>query len=215
MPLLPTSPWFAAVHRRLRRAVLSHRRLLAALAAASAAAIALQAAAAPPPATTPVLTAAHDLAPGTALTADDLREVGFAPGTVPAGVVGPEEALGRTTVGPVREGEPITDARLLDAGLLEGLPGLVAAPVRIGDPGAVGLLRVGDRVDVLAADPQGRSPARVVATGALILAVPRARPDRVPGPLSGALVVLAVPEQTARALATAGVSSILSVLVRA
>jgi Flp pilus assembly protein CpaB len=162
-----------------------------------------------------VLTAAHDLAPGTVLTAADLRRVGFAPGTVPAGVVDAQQALGRTTVGPVREGEPITDARLLGAGLLDGRPGLVAVPVRIGDPGAVGLLRVGDRIDVLAADPQARSPAELVATGALVLAIPRTGSDRVPGPLSGALVVLAVPEQTARVLAAAGVSSFLSVLLRA
>jgi Flp pilus assembly protein CpaB len=214
-PLLPTPPWLAVAHRRLRRALLTHRRLLAALAAAATAAIALQAAAAPPPHTAPVLTAAHDLAPGTVLTAADLRRVGFAPGTVPSGVVDARRALGRTTVGPVREGEPITDARLLGAGLLDGRPGLVAVPVRIGDPGAVGLLRVGDRIDVLAADPQGRSPAQLVATDALVLAIPRTGSDRVPGPLSGALVVLAVPEQTARALATAGVSSFLSVLIRA
>jgi Flp pilus assembly protein CpaB len=213
--LLPTPPWLAAAHRRLRRAVLTHRRLLAALAAASAAAIALQAAGAPPPETTPVHTAAHDHAPGPVLTAADLRRVGFAPGTVPAGVVDAQQALGRTTVGPVREGEPITDARLLGAGLLDGRPGLVAVPVRIGDPGAVGLLRVGDRIDVLAADPQARSPAELVATGALVLAIPRTVSDRVPGPLSGALVVLAVPEQTARVLAAAGVSSFLSVLLRA
>ena len=215
MPLLSTSPWLARTRRRLRRAVLTHRRLLAALAAASAAAIALQAAAAPPPATTPVLTAAHDLGAGTVLTSDDLRGVGFAPGTVPDGALDARQALGRTTVGPVREGEPITDARLLDGGLVDGLPGLVAVPVRIGDPGAVDLLRVGDRVDVLAADPQGRSPAQLVAADALILAIPRTRADQVPGPLSGALVVLAVPEQTARDLATAGVSSFLSVLLRA
>lgn len=215
MPLLSTPRSLGAARRRLRRAVLTHRRLLAALAAASAAAIALQAAAAPPPATTPVLTAAHDLGPGTVLTADDLRPVGFAPGTVPDGALDARQALGRTTAGPVREGEPITDARLLDAGLLDGLPGLVAVPVRIGDRGAVDLLRVGDRVDVLAADPRGRSPARLVAPDALILAIPRTSRDQVPGPLSGALVVLAVPEQTARDLATAGVSSLLSVLLKA
>lgn len=214
MPLVTSSPRLARARRRLRRAVLTHRRLIAALAAASAAAIALQATAAPAAPTTPVLTAAHDLAAGTVLTPDDVRPVGFAPGTVPAGVVQAAQAVGRTTVGPVREGEPITDARLLDAGLLDRLPGLVAVPVRIGDPGAVALLRVGDRVDVLAADPQGRSPAQVVATGALVLDIPHASRDQVPGPLSGALIVLAVPEQTAMLLASRGPSAILTVLIR-
>lgn len=204
-----------ARYRRLRRVVLARRRLLAALAAGAATLIGLQAAAAPPAPTTRVVTAAHDLAAGTVLSAADLATVEFAPGSVPDGVVDVTQAVGRTTVGPVRTGEPITDARLLGRSLLTGYPGMVAVPVRIGDPGAVALLRVGDRVDVLAGDPQGRAPAEVVAADALILALPAARrAPAVPGPSSGGLVVLAVPEQTARVLAGRGPSAILSVVIR-
>jgi len=86
----------------------------------------------------------------------------------------------------------------------------VAAPVRVGDPGAVGLLRIGDRVDVIAADPQGGSEALVVAHAAPVVALPRAEDTAL---ASGGLVVLAVSEETARGLASAAVSSYLSVVI--
>src|SRR5512141_1988757 len=153
----------ALSYRRVRRTVLARRRPIAAVCAAVAVAAALQANAAPPPPRTLVLTAAHDLPAGVVVRAGDLARTPFDPDSVPSGVLpDPAAALGRTTTGPVRAGEAITDARLLTTSLLRGYPGLVAAPVRIGDPAAVRLLRVGDRVDLLAADPQGETSARVV-----------------------------------------------------
>lgn len=110
----------------------------------------------------------------------------------------------------MRAREPITDVRLVSGALLDGYPGRVAAPVRIGDAGAVGLLRIGDLVDVVAADPQGRREAAVVAVGAPVVALPRASDTAL---ASGGLVVLAVTEETARALAAASVSAYLSVVV--
>src|SRR3954454_15916083 len=88
--------------RRLRRLVLARRRLLAAVCASLAVAFALQANAAPPPPRTWVLTAARDLSPGVTVSADDLVPVAFDPATVPAGVLSRQEAVGRTTVGPIR-----------------------------------------------------------------------------------------------------------------
>jgi Flp pilus assembly protein CpaB len=220
MPLLSSGPSRltsgppGAAYRRLRRAVLARRRLLAALAAAAATAIALQAAASPAPPTTPVLTAAHDLLAGSVITAADLRTAAYLPGSVPDGALDAAHVLGRTTVGPVRAGEPITDARLLDRSLLTGYPGLVAVPVRIGDPGTVALLRVGDRVDVLAADPQGRSPAELVAENAHVVVIPQeTQQSQLPGPLSGGLVVLAVPPETARTIAGRAPTAFLSVII--
>ncbi len=196
--------------RRIRRAVLARRRPLAALCAGLAVVAALQAHAAPAPVRTPVLVAAHDLPASVRLAADDLAVRPFLPDTVPDGLVTEADALGRTTVGPVRAGEPLTDARLLDGSLLDGYPGAVAAPVRIGDPAAARLLRVGDRVDLLAADPQGATTARVLAHGVPVLAVP-GRPGAGTDLVSGALVVVAVPEQTAGLLAAAAATSLISV----
>lgn len=198
--------------RRLRRAVLARRRPLAALLLALSVATALQAQNAPPPPVTRVLVAARDLQPGATLTAADVRHSGFAPDSVPSGTLRAADALGRATVGPVRAGEPLTDARLLDAGLLARYPGAVAAPVRIGDAAAVDLLRVGDRVTLLAADPQGAGPAEPVAVDVPVLALPRAR-RADPALGSGALVVLALDDLTAREVAGAATRAFLSVVL--
>ena len=196
--------------RRLRRALLARRRPLAALAAALAVLVGLQSATAPAPALTPVVTAARDLPAGSVLTEHDLRLTSFTPGSVPDGAVSVARATGRTTTGPVRRGEPLTDARLLHGSLLDGYPGTVAAPVRIADPGTVSLLRIGDRVDVVAADPQGRREAEVVAAGAPVVALPRTADSML---ATGGLVVLAVTDSTARRLAGAAVSGYLSVVL--
>jgi Flp pilus assembly protein CpaB len=160
-----------------------------------------------------VLTAAHDLSAGVVVRPADLRRTAFDPDSVPAGVL-PRvaAAVGRTTAGPVRAGEPITDARLVTASLLQGYPGLVAVPVRIGDPGAVRLLRVGDRVDLLAADPQARAAAEVVGRDVPVLAIPVSGDDS-PGLTNGALVVVGLPDDAARRAARASVASFLSVVL--
>lgn len=199
--------------RRLRRAVLARRRALAALCAAVAVAAALQAGSAPPPPRIPVLTAAHDLPAGVVVRPDDLRTVPYDPDSVPLGTFArASDAIGRTTTGPVRAGEAMTDARVVTAALLKGYPGLVAVPVRIGDPGAVRLLRVGDRVDLLAADPQGGSAADVVGRDVPVLAIPRPGSEGA-GLTDGALVVLAMPTTSARTVAQASVASVLSVVL--
>jgi len=197
--------------RRLRRVLLARRRLLAATTAAFAVLVGLQAAAPAPPPTRHVLTAAHDLPAGAVVARNDLTLTSLPPESVPAGIVpSADEVVGRTTAGPVRAGEPITDVRLVAGSLLDGYPGRVAAPVRIGDPGAVALLRTGDRVDVIAADPQGRSEAVVVAEDVPVVSLPQASDTAL---ASGGLVVLAVTPETARTLAAASVSAYLSVVV--
>ena len=200
--------------RRLRRLVLARRRPLAAACAAVAVVATVQATHAPPPARTLVLTAAHDLPGGVVVGADDVHRTPWDPATVPAGTLpGAEAVVGRTTAGPVRSGEPLTDARLVSRSLLRGYPGLVAVPLRVGDPGAVRLLRVGDRVDLLAADPQGEQPADTLGQGVPVLAIPG--PDEASGsPTPGALVVVGLPEASVTRVAQASVSRFLSVALR-
>lgn len=201
------------VLRRLRRSVLARRRPIAALCAAVAVAAALQAGSPAPPRRTMVLTAVHDLDAGVVVRASDLHRTAYNPESVPAGTFSHESAaVGRTTTGPVRSGEPMTDARLVTSSLLSGYPGLVAVPVRIGDAGAVRLLRVGDRVDLLAADPQGESTAHVVGRDVPVLAIPR-EGEQSPGLTSGALVVLGLPDASTTTVAQASVSAFLSVVL--
>jgi hypothetical protein len=81
--------------------------------------------------------------------------------------------------------------------------------VRIADAAAVGLLRPGDRVDVLAG-------ARVVARSVPVVGVPEVRADEPtdgPPPDGGALIVLAVPRPTAAALSGAAANSALGVVL--
>ncbi|MFA6575455.1 MAG: pilus assembly protein CpaB, partial [Nocardioides sp.] len=81
------------------------------------------------------------------------------------------DAVGRTLAAPLRRGEPVTAVRLVGPLLTDGSPGLVATPVRLPDGGMVALLEVGDRVDLLAADPRA-GDAEVVAAGLPVLAIP-------------------------------------------
>jgi Flp pilus assembly protein CpaB len=193
--------------------VLARRRPLAAVLAGLAVLAGVRAYAAPPPPTVTVLTAARDIAPGATVAPDDLTARPLPPEAVPSGMVrSAAEAVGRTTTGPVRAGEPLTDVRLLTDDLLVHHPGDVAAPVRIGDPGSVRLLRVGDRITLYAADPQGEREPVEAASAVPVISIPRARAEGVSA-VSGALVVVAVPPETARRLAGLGVASFLSAVI--
>lgn len=198
-----SGPWVARL-RSLRRAVLRRRRPLAALLTAVAVAAGLHAAAGPEPPSVPVVVAARDLPAGAALSSDDLRTVRFAPGTAPADAV--DDPVGEVLAAPVRAGEPVTDVRLVGPGLTTGRPDLVAVPVRLPDPGMVALLDVGDRVDLVAADPQ-EGGADVVADDVPVLAIPAYDEAATAAGLPGRLVVVgATPAQVAP-LAEAAVRS--------
>jgi Flp pilus assembly protein CpaB len=198
----------------VRRAVSRHRALLAAGLAAGAVASALGVLAPAPQAGVTVLTAAQDLAAGTALSVADVRSVDLPRGLVPAGaLVTAADVVGRVLAAPVRRGEALTDVRLAGAGLLSpGATGLLAVPVRIADAASAALVTAGDRVDVLAAAASagGRSAARVVAADAEVLAVPTAVADAG----DGALIVVATTPPVAATLAAAAVSSRLSLTLR-
>jgi Flp pilus assembly protein CpaB len=87
----------------------------------------------------------------------------------------------------------------------------VVTPLRLADADLAALLRPGDLVDVIAADDQSASPS-TVATAVRVVTVP----DPMDGAeaSSGALVLLEVTPETARALAQAAVSASLTVIWR-
>lgn len=202
----------ADVRRRLdvlragiRRGVLSHRRLLAALLMGTAVLAGLRAVAPPAPPTVAVLVAAEDLPAGRVLTSDDLLEVPWAEGTEPSGAV--EDPVGDTLASPVRRGEPLTDVRLVGPGLLRAGADEVALPVRIPDAQSVGLLEVGDRIDLVAGDPASHEPVgTTVARGVLVLALPSggSAGSAATGPIgpagSGRLVVVALTPEVAESV---------------
>jgi Flp pilus assembly protein CpaB len=207
----------ARLRRTLRRVVLSRRRPLAALCAAIAVAGVVQVVRPGAPATVAVTVAAHDLASGTVLSPGDLEVRRFAVGTAPSGTRGAALAgglAGRTLAGPVTAGEPITDVRLVAPSLLAGYPGRVALPVRIADADAVGLLRAGDHVDLVAADPR-RGTASYVAIDVPILSLPppSAAAAADSASASGRLVVVAAEPSEVEAIAGAAATDLLSVVL--
>lgn len=162
-----------------------HRRPLAGLLALFAVVLGLQAARPAPPATAAMTVARHDLPAGAVLKASDLASVAVPPGAVPAGAQ--RQAVGRVLASGLRRGEPVTDLRLVGPTLTEGLPGMVAVPIRLPDADMAGLLRVGDHVRLLATDAQ-HGGTTTVAPDALVLALPGADgDDHGSSPTGGAL----------------------------
>jgi Flp pilus assembly protein CpaB len=204
-------PWRALDD--VRRRILVHRRVLGACFAAIAVWLVVQAATAPPPATTPVWTAARELPSGTVLGRSDLTRTGFAPGSVPAAAVRSlDNVVGRTLATPLGAGEPVTTGHLTGAEALAGLPGRSAIAVRIPDGDVVALLTPGQRVTLVATDPQGGRPPERVSDDAAVLAVPRASEAVGTGGLTGRLVVLAVPDDEVDQVAAAATSRFLAVV---
>jgi Flp pilus assembly protein CpaB len=204
---LPTPARLVDRLRPVRRAVLRRRRLIAALLTGIAVAAGVHAAAGPAPATVPVLVAARDLPAGARIGAADLDTVRFAPGSAPEAVA--DDPVGEVLAAPLRNGEPVTDVRLVGPELTAGRPDLVAVPVRLPDPGMVALLDVGDRIDLLATDPQAGG-ATAVATDVPVLAIPGADDQTSASGLPGRLVVVGAEATEVNALAEAVVRSVVT-----
>ena len=194
--------------RQLSRALDRHRGLVAGGLAAASVAVALGVLAPTPPPTVEVVAAAHDLPAGAQVDADDVRAVELPLAAAPDRALRTvEEVAGRVLAGPVRAGEPLTDVRLLGAGLVPP-GGQVAVPVRVAEPALPLLVAAGDRVDVLATSLEGADAARAVVTAVPVLAVPAAEDTA-----DGALLVVAASPAAAARLAAAAVTSRLSVAV--
>ncbi len=97
----------------------------------------------------------------------------------------------------------MTDVRLVGPGLAAGYPGLTLVPVRFPDAAAAGVLRPGDRIDVVAADPRSGT-AETVAVGAVVVTLLADAADVTQLP-AGRLVLLAVPAGAAGTLSVAQV----------
>lgn len=195
--------------RRLHRRVLLHRRPLAALSVGAAVLVGLQAASPAPAPTVAVWAAARDLPSGSLVAGADLTRVRLPSGAVPDRAVGDaREVVGRTLAAPVARGETLTALRVLDRGLLRGYPGRSAVPLRVTDAAAVGLLRVGDRVSFVVADPEGRTAPAPLVEDVPVVAIPRESSAGFGTGTPGRLVVVAVPQARASEVAGLGASQI-------
>jgi Flp pilus assembly protein CpaB len=193
---------------------LALRRLVAGALVLLAAALALLPHPAASP-TVPMLVAAHDLAPGSILTAADVR-VARVPGALrPAAALGAaDEVSGRVLAGTATTGEAITGARLVgpeNTRLTTADRDAVAVPVRLADPAVADLLVPGTRVDVVTADPHGTAGA-LLATDAIVVTV-RPSSERVSG-APGRLVVIAMSHDTAIRVASSSLNQPVTVTLR-
>lgn len=193
------------------------RRLLAAALVVLAAALYLRG----DPDTHPVDTvvATRDLAPGRVLDAADLRTVPRPAGMLPEGALrdfGP--LLGATVTAPVRAGEILTDLRVLGPRLATAATGAREArivPIRLADKAVADILRIGDRVDVIAgAEPaaegaHGPAPPRTLATDAVVVLIAGAA--RVRGS-DERVVLVALDPMPATTVAAASLTNALTVV---
>ncbi|MFC4563614.1 Flp pilus assembly protein CpaB [Nocardiopsis mangrovi] len=198
-----------------------HRRTAGAVCAVLAAVGAVLLIRPPPAATTDVLVAARGLTAVSPIAPGDL-----VPRSLPAAAV-PEHAVpadsdpaGRSLAGPMSRGEVLTRTRLADPPAAAHGPHMVAAPVRVTDPGAVALLRPGSRVDILAAasdpaadlgGPGAARPADTVVADRPVIAVPDPAGS---GTDPGGLLVVAVTPGEARDLAGYAAAGSLSITIR-
>jgi Flp pilus assembly protein CpaB len=151
-----------------------------------------------------VVVAAHDLSPGVALAADDVRLEKRLATTIPDGSQAElGRVVGSTLAGPTRRGEVLTDVRLLGSRLAESAAGQGAriVPLHPADPALIDLVRPGDVVDILVAEADAKDASRVVATDAIVVLV-SAKPKAQAGN-DDRVVLVALPARTAHAVAGA------------
>jgi Flp pilus assembly protein CpaB len=160
---------------------------------------------------TQVVVATHDLSPGAALTADDLRVEKRLVPTIPDGAQSDlDTVVGSTLAGPARRGEVLTDVRLLGRRLAESAAGPDAriVPVHPMDSALTDLVRPGDVVDVVAAsetsNPSNPKAPSVIATGAIVVLV--SAKQKAQAATNDRVVLVALPAASANAVAGAALT---------
>lgn len=158
----------------VRHFLLIHRRLLAAVFASLAVFFGLGAVR-PSVEGAPVVVVRHDLAAGTVLASADLQIATFPAAAKPEHTwTTPAELVGRRVAAPMRDGEAVTDFRLLEPGLLAGYAnGMVLSTISIADVTELAGLRVGDHVNIVGSDPRGEAESALIVRRAEVVSLPR------------------------------------------
>ena len=169
-----------------------------------------------PGGSTTVIVAAAALARGTVLAEADMRTKRLPAAYAPPGAIGSmSDAVGRTLVSDLAEDEIVTETRLGAGGgpVASALPsGLRAFVVPAGVP--AGVLRAGDRVDVIATFGGPHPYAETVGTGLEVLSIiDQENGTFEAGGSSGPSLVLLVSPDTAERLAYATAFAQISVTV--
>jgi Flp pilus assembly protein CpaB len=151
-----------------------------------------------------VVVARRTVAPGAELSAADLALARAPTHLVPEGALtAVADAVGRSSVVPLPRGGILT-ALLTPSGLVA--EGNLALPVQFADSAPLGLLRVGDRIDLLGAGTDGAT--HVVAERALVLALPTPDDAGWAGTDDASVLVELTPQQAAAVVEAATVSEV-------
>lgn len=192
-------PW-STLLATVRRALRWHRRLLAAVFAALAVYCVL-AVLTEADRGVPVVAAARTVPGGTALAAGDLTLLRLPAAAVPEGALtSPADAVGRTVVGQLPARGVVTASSLTSGGSLV-VQGRVALPVTLADGAPVGLLRVGDRIDLLGVGATGA--VEVLASAVRVVTIPAADTGGLLGAAEQVILVDLTPDQAARVVGAA------------
>jgi len=160
-----------------------------------------------------VVVAAHELASGDRISADDVREIDIPGQFVPASALTSlDEAVGATLTGAQTAGSVLTAASLMGARPGDASADERLVPFRITDAGVAALLHVGDRISVVGSTSDG-GPVDL-ATDVRVAALPASADDDFTTGESGALVVVATDPGTAATLAAAASQMRMSIVLR-
>jgi len=189
---------------RVKRLVRARRRVIAALLAGLAVWAGLTAVRPSGPATVSVLVSQRPLLGGHPVAADDVGVRELPADALPAEYLHePGQAVGRPLTVSLPSNAVLVPTSVVTRDSLAA-PGLVVLPVTLASTGA-GLIEVGDRIDLLAADSEGE--AGQVATGARVVAVLNSTDESSPlSPVqsSGPVVLVELrPDALARVAAAA------------
>jgi Flp pilus assembly protein CpaB len=124
----------------------------------------------------PAVVASRDLPAGLPLSSADVRLVSLA-APVSGSFSGVADVVGRTLSDPARAGVPLTDFDL--AGASEDL---ASVAVRVADQGLAGVVRMGDRVDVVSPSAEvlaENAAVRETRGQVVVLTLPRLNANRV------------------------------------
>ncbi|WP_163694844.1 SAF domain-containing protein [Mycolicibacterium sarraceniae] len=163
-----------------------------------------------------VVVAAHDLSPGLALTAADIKLEKRSVTMIPDGAqLAIDDLIGSTLAGPARRGEVLTDARVLGSrltGLAAG-PDARIVPLHLADVAVLDLIRPGDVVDVMGAADAGSEakPALAASDAVVVLVSPK---QKAAGAGDDRVVLVALPAAAAHALAAATLVQTVTLTIR-
>ena len=151
----------------------------------------------------PVVVATHDLSPGAALARSDLTIVVLPDGLAPDGSFADAEPLvGQPLSVGLTRGTPITTAALTASSLANRDAGEMLVPFRVHDADVARLLRIGDRLTIVATTVEGT--AVTVAEHLRVAQLPSAASGGLTGGTSsGALIVVSAPRDVAQQVAAA------------